>query len=225
MQAGDAPSPQSREALEQLCRTYWYPLYVFVRRQGLPPSDAEDITQGFFGQLLEKSYLKDVNRERGRFRSFLLASIKHFLLNELKHAKRLKRGGGKTIVAIDGLAAESSYHSELCEDESPEQSLDRCWATTVMEAAMDCLQREYVASGKADLHEALSQFLATEPEAGEYDSLAPKLGMNKNALGVAVHRLRRRYGELIRLEVANTVADPLEVEEEMRYLHRVLTGD
>jgi RNA polymerase sigma-70 factor (ECF subfamily) len=223
LQAGDEGSPRASDALEQLCHRYWYPLYVFVRRQGLAPEDAQDITQGFFHQLLSRGYLRSVDPERGRFRSFLLASIKHFLLNEQKRAGRLKRGGGRTILSLDHQDAEVRFRNELGRNESPEHALDRSWATTVMERAMAQLASCYRDEGHAAHFQQLRVFLGREARAGEYDTLAEELGMTKNALGVFVHRMRKRYGDMIRSEVAHTVSDPLEVDAEMRHLHTILS--
>jgi RNA polymerase sigma-70 factor (ECF subfamily) len=224
LQARHQGSRLATRALEELCNTYWYPLYVFVRRQGAGPDDAQDITQGFFGALLEKDFLKDIDPARGRFRSFLLAAIKNYFLNEKKKEKRLKRGGDRIVLSLDGPTAESRFRGEPARDDPPEAALDRSWATTVMELALRQLAVEYESSGRKPLFDALRKFLSGEPEAGEYKLLAERLDMSKSALGVAVHRLRKRYGELIRIEVAKTVAHPFEVDEEMRYLHAVLAG-
>jgi RNA polymerase sigma-70 factor (ECF subfamily) len=218
LRAGDSTSPLALEALEQLCHTYWFPLYVYVRRQGSMPPEAQDTTQGFFEQLIEKEFLKDVDPNKGRFRSFLLAAIKHYILNQRKHAGRLKRGGDRTMVPFDADEAETRFQAATTTEATAERAFDRRWAMTVMELALQRLRDEYRIAGKGPLFQALKKFVAAEAETGEYGELAPGLGLTKNAVGVAVHRLRQRYGELIRAEIANTVAQPLEVEEEMKYL-------
>ena len=223
LQAKAMTSPVASDALEQLCRTYWYPLYVFVRRQGATPADAQDITQGFFGQLLEKNYLKNIDPSLGRFRSFLLAAIKNYFLKEIKKSKRLKRGGAHTFLSLDVPEAESRFQNDGIGDEQPEKALDRTWATTVMELALGRLDEEYESTGRKPLFTAIRKFLTGEPEDGEYERLASEMEMTKSAIGVAVHRLRKRYGELIRNEVSNTVAHSFEVDEEMRYLHSILS--
>jgi RNA polymerase sigma-70 factor (ECF subfamily) len=218
LKAGDGVSPLAAEALEQLCRHYWFPLYVYVRRQGFMPPEAQDITQGFFHQLIEKEFLKDVDPGKGRFRSFLLAAIKHYILNQRKHAGRLKRGGDQVMVPFDAGEAETRFRAEPATESTAERAFDRRWAMTVMELGLQRLGNEFVDAGKEPLFLALKKFVATEAEPGEYGELAPGLGLTKSGVGVAVHRLRQRYGELIRAEIANTVAQPLEVDEEMRYL-------
>jgi RNA polymerase sigma-70 factor (ECF subfamily) len=223
LKAGDGTSPLAFEALEQLCRAYWFPLYVYVRRQGLPPPDAEDLTQGFFEQLIEKEFLKDVDPHKGRFRSFLLAAMKHYVLNHRKHAGRLKRGGDQVMVPFDADLAETRFRVEPAAESTAERAFDRRWAMTVMERGLHRLGEEHREAGKEPLFQALKKFIAAEAAPGDYGDLAPGLGLTKNAVGVAVHRLRQRYGELIRAEIANTVAQPLEIEEEMRYLLGLLT--
>lgn len=218
LKAGDGASPLAAAALEQLCRHYWFPLYVYVRRQGFVPTDAEDLTQGFFHQLIEKEFLKDVDPNKGRFRSFLLAAIKHYVLNQRKHAGRLKRGGDQFMVPFDPNEAETRFRAEPATGSTAERAFDRRWAMTVMELGLQRLGDEYLEAGKEQLFQVLKKFISAEAVPGEYGELAPGLGLTKNAVGVAVHRLRQRYGELIRVEIANTVAQPLEIEEEMRYL-------
>jgi len=223
LKAGDGASPLAFEALEQLCRAYWFPLYVYVRRQGFMPPEAQDVTQGFFEQLIEKEFLKDVDPSKGRFRSFLLAAIKHYVLNQRKHAGRLKRGGDQVMVPFDANEAEMKFRAESAAESTAERAFDRRWAMTVMERGLQRLRDEYRGAGKEPLFQALKKFIAAEAAPGEYGELAPGLGLTKNAVGVAVHRLRQRYGELIRAEIANTVAQPLEIEEELRYLLGLLT--
>jgi RNA polymerase sigma-70 factor (ECF subfamily) len=223
LKAGDGASPLAAGALEQLCRAYWFPLYVYVRRQGFMPPEAQDVTQGFFHQLIEKEFLKDVDPNKGRFRSFLLAAIKHFILNQRKHAGRLKRGGDQVMVPFDPDEAETRFRGEPATESTADRAFDRRWAMTVMELGLQRVADEYREAGKAPLFQALRKFISAEAQPGDYDELAPSLGLTKNAVGVAVHRLRQRYGELIRAEIANTVAQPLEIDEEMRYLLGLLT--
>jgi RNA polymerase sigma-70 factor (ECF subfamily) len=223
LEAGDGSSPLAYAALEELCRAYWFPLYVFVRRQGYDPTEAQDITQGFFERLLAKEFLKDVDPSKGRFRSFLLAAMKHYVLNHRKHAGRLKRGGNLIMVPFNPDQAETLFREEPGSESTAERAFDRRWAMTVMERGLQRLREEYAATGKERLFQTLKKFISAEAAPGEYGELAPGLALTKNAVGVAVHRLRQRYGELIRTEIANTVAQPLEVEEEMRYLLGLLT--
>jgi len=223
LKAGDGASPLAFGALEQLCRAYWFPLYVYVRRQGFMPPEAQDITQGFFHQLIAKEFLKDVDPNKGRFRSFLLAAIKHYILNARKHAGRLKRGGDQIMVPFDAGLAETRFQAEPATESTAERAFDRRWAMTVMELGLQRLHEEHRAVGKEALFQGLKKFISAEAAPGEYGELGPRLGLTKNAVGVAVHRLRHRYGELIRAEIANTVAQPIEVEDEMRYLLGLLT--
>lgn len=223
LNAGRRASPLASDALEQLCRRYWFPLYVYVRRQGFRPPEAQDLTQGFFLQLIEKEFLRDIDPSKGRFRSFLLAALKHYILNQRKHAARLKRGGDLVMVPFDPDEAEARFRAEPATESTAERAFDRRWATTVMELGLRRLQEEYREAGKDQLFQALKKFISAEAAAGEYAELGRRIGMTKNTVGVAVHRLRQRYGELIRAEIANTVAQPVEVEEEMRYLLGLLT--
>ncbi|HAV61168.1 MAG TPA: RNA polymerase subunit sigma-24 [Verrucomicrobiales bacterium] len=223
LRAGDSASPLALDALEQLCRAYWYPLYLYVRRQGLEPPEAQDMTQGFFEQLIEKDFLSDVDPHKGRFRSFLLAALKHFLLNQRKYAGRIKRGGNVPLVSFDAGEAEFRFQAEAPSGTSPERAFDRRWATTVMELSLRKLHEGYRESGKGKVFQVLKNYLSREPGTGEYEEVAEQLGMSRSAVGVAVHRLRQRYGELIRREIAQTVAQPLEIDEEMRYLLDLLS--
>lgn len=225
LHAGRDGSPAAVEAMERLCSRYWYPLYVYVRRQGISPAEAQDITQGFFEQFIARDSLRAVDRAKGKFRSFLLGSMKHYLFNVRRDANRLKRGGGVVPVVYEDGLAEARFVEDGGSEATPEEALDRSWATTVMEVALQALQDEYRTRGKAALFERLKPFLSMVPDEGEYLEVARELGLSKNSVGVAVHRLRQRYGELIRDEVANTVTHPLEVEDEVRYLFRVLTGN
>ena len=223
MQAG-TDSPQAHEALETLCRNYWYPLYAFVRRQGHSPHDAQDLTQAFFARLLEKNYLADVQREKGRFRSFLLASLKHFLANEWDRERALKRGGGRKLIALDEDSAESRYKLEPKDDLSADKIYERRWALTLLDQVLSKLRREFEIDGKLDHFEILKPYLSAGRTSVSYAQAADKLGMNEGAIKVAVHRLRKRYRELLRAEIAQTVATASEVDAEIRYLFAALSG-
>ena len=222
--AGRKSTPQADVALEELCRTYWYPLYAYVRHHGHSREDAEDLTQSFFARFLEKNYLEGLRSEKGKFRAFLLAALNHLLCDERDRARAEKRGGGQPIVSIDETEAEQRYLQVPSRDLAPERVFDRRWALTVLEEALARLRREQLTSGRAQLFEPLSAFLSSEGSHADYDTLAPKLGMSASAVAVAVHRLRQRYRECIRLELAQTVASPEDLDEEMTYLFSVLSG-
>ncbi len=211
-------SPQSAAALETLCRTYWYPLYAYVRHQGESKEDAEDLTQAFFARFLEKNYLEGLRSEKGRFRAFLLAALKHFLANEWDKSRRQKRGGGVTPFALDGQNADTRYHVEPADRLSPDKLYDRAWAVTLLERVITRLRDESTAEGKAKLFDQLKPFLTVGKSAIPYAQAAAGLGLSEGAVRVAVHRLRRRYRELLRAEIAQTLADPAQVEEELRAL-------
>ena len=213
-------SAQSREALETLCRHYWQPLYAFVRRQGHSPQDAQDLTQDFFALLLEKHYLGDVDPQKGKFRSFLLAALKHFLANEWDKRRAQKRGGGKTAVSIDIAAAETSCASALATHESADRLYDRRWAMTLLERTMERLEREHQSKAKA--FERLRPTLVGDRNSIPYAQIARELDSTEGAVKVAVHRLRQRYREILREEIADTVASKSEVEDELRYLFSAL---
>ena len=222
--AGQDASPLAHEALETLCRTYWYPLYAFIRREGHSPHDAQDLTQAFFARFLEKNFLGDVHRERGKFRSFLLASLKHFLANEWNRARAQKRGGGQTIIPLDQETTEGRYHLEPRDELTAEKIYERRWALTLLDRVLGRLRDEFVAGGKTAQFEELKIFLSAGKGSIPYATVAAKLGSTPEAIKVAVHRLRRRYRELLRAEIANTVATPAEVDEEIRYLFRALSA-
>ena len=220
MQAG-TDSPQAHQALETLCGNYWYPLYAYVRRQGHSAHDAQDLTQAFFARLLEKNYLADVQREKGRFRSFLLASLKHFLANEWDREQALKRGGGKRLIALDEDSAESRYKLEPKDDLSADKIYERRWALTLLDQVLAKLRGEFEKDGKLDQFETLKQYLSGGRTSVSYAQAADKLGMNEGAIKVAVHRLRKRYRELLRVGVAQVVAIVFEVEAGVCYLFAV----
>lgn len=220
--AGQDTSAKNAEALERLCRTYWYPLYAFVRRRGYPPHEAQDLTQGFFTRLLDKHYLKAVDRTKGKFRSFLLASLEHFLANEWRRNQAQKRGGKVTFISLDDDSAERQYLQVPGLGLSPEQLFEQQWATALLGQVLARLQAEFVSEGKGEAFECLKIYLTGERE-GAYAEMAAKLQMSEAALKMAVSRLKHRYGALLREEIANTVARPEDVEEELRALFAALT--
>jgi RNA polymerase sigma factor (sigma-70 family) len=222
--AGNSQSPSAAEALEILCRTYWYPLYAFVRRQGHSPHDTEDLLQGFFARFLEKHYLRDVDRAKGRFRSFLLAALKHFLANEWDKAKAVKRGGRVDFLSLEGEAAESRYYEEPASELTPEKLYEQRWAYELLERVMERVQHEFDASGQSSLFEALKVFLLGESQGVSYADVATPQGLSEGALKKRVQRMRQRYQRLLREEIAHTVARPEEVEDEIRYLFSVVGG-
>ncbi len=220
--AGDTQAPEAHEALARLCQTYWYPLYAFVRRQGHSPHDAQDLTQEFFARLLKSHYLAVADRKRGRFRSFLLASVKHFLMHEWEKGRALKRGGGQTFVQFDAQAGEALYGREPADNVTADKIFERRWALTLLEQVLHRLEADYTAGGKGELFAALKPALMGEKSIA-YADVGSRLGMSEGAVKVAVHRLRQRYRELLREEIANTVAGPEEIDEELRYLFSALS--
>jgi len=216
--AGDSQSPQTAQALEKLCRAYWFPLYAFVRRQGWDAYEAQDLTQSFFAHLLEKKALGKVQREKGKFRSFLLASLTNFLNNERDKARRQKRGGGLEVLSLDARQSEERYLSEPAHGESPERLFERQWAHMVVEQVVARLREEFVSPEQAERFNLLKDFLMGDPRHLSYDDAARRLGMSVAAVTSAIHRLRGRFRQLFRLEIANTVDSPGEVDEEIRYL-------
>jgi RNA polymerase sigma-70 factor (ECF subfamily) len=220
--AGSSDSTHARDALEKLCRTYWHPIYSFVRRQGHSPHDAQDLTQEFFARLLAKNYLGAVDRSKGRFRSFLLAALKHFLANEWDKAGAQKRGGHPVLIPINAQSAETSYGLEPVETITAEKIFERRWALTLLEQVLARLRVEYDRDGKAKLFEHLKSTLTGERRSVPYAEIAARLNTNEGAVKVTVHRLRQRYRELLREEIAHTVAGPEQVEEEIRALFSAL---
>ena len=215
---------RAQAALASLCQAYWYPLYSFVRRRGYEAHDAQDLTQEFFARLLEQKWLAQADRERGRFRTFLLAAMGHFLANEWDKARTQKRGGGVQIVPLQLDSAETRYGKEPADPMTPEQGYDRHWALALLEKVLAGLREEHVAAGTEELFDALKPCLVGDSQAQPYAALGARLGMTEGAVKVAMHRLRQRYRQLLREEIAHTVATPDEVNEEMRYLFAVLTG-
>jgi RNA polymerase sigma factor (sigma-70 family) len=209
-------------ALEKLCGRYWYPLYAFIRRRGHGPHDAEDLTQSFFAHLLGKNALGHVDRSKGLFRTFLLAALVNFLNDQHDRRQAIKRGGGTPIISWEELTAEERYKQEPAGSLTPEKLFERRWALTLIEAVLLRLRQEYEAGGKQELFRQLEPCLTGEVSPGFYDEAAVRLAMNPGAVRVALHRLRRRLGELLRSEVAHTVSRPEEVEAEIRNLFAAL---
>jgi RNA polymerase sigma-70 factor (ECF subfamily) len=223
IEAAHCDNTRAREALAQLCQTYWFPLYAYVRRRGYSPEDAEDLTQGFFARLLELNSLAAVRREKGKFRSFLLASLNHYLSDEWDRARAQKRGHGR-VVSLDGAEAETRLSHEPATHDTPERLFEKQWAVTLLESVVRRLQAEHDDAGKGELFLALRFAIVGDKSDVPYSQLAAQTGLTEEALRVTVHRLRRRYRELLRDEIARTVATPGEVEEELRHLFKVLTA-
>jgi RNA polymerase sigma-70 factor (ECF subfamily) len=223
LQAGQEYSPQSAAALENLCCAYWYPIYAYVRRQGHPVEDSQDLTQEFFARLLDHKYLRLADRNRGRFRTFLLTSLKHFLINDWNKAKREKRGGGRQIISLDAEETETRFRAEPADDRSPDKAFERRWAMVLLDRVLDQLQAEFAAARRRQLFEELKPYLTGEENESSYIEIGQRLGMTEANLKVTVHRLRRRYRELLRAEIARTVEDPAGIDEEMRDLFAALS--
>ena len=221
--AGHRDAPQAEVALEELCRAYWYPLYAYIRRQGHSREDAEDLTQAFFARLLEKNYLAGISSDKGKFRAFLLMAVKRFLANEWDRAHRQKRGGGVIPLSLDWQDADQRYQINPVDTLSPDKLYDRAWAVTVLEQVITRLRDESAAEGKARLYEQLKAFLMVGKSDITYAQAAATLELTEGAVRVAVHRLRQRYRELLRQEIAQTLSDPAQVDEEMRALFSALT--
>ncbi len=220
--AAGQQTPEGDIALERLCRTYWYPLYAYVRREGYSPDDAQDLTQGFFAQLLARHSLAHVAPEKGRFRSFLLAAMRHFLSVERERARAIKRGGNAQILSLDAQEAETRYRLEPVDRLDAEKIYEHRWAMTLLEQAVVRLREESAAAGKTELFERLRGFVAGDREV-TCGAAAVELGMSESAVKSAVHRLRERYRELVREEIAHTVANPMEIDSEIRHLKALLS--
>ncbi|MFO1499506.1 MAG: sigma-70 family RNA polymerase sigma factor [Verrucomicrobiota bacterium] len=216
--ARDQDPAQAEAALATLCGSYWFPIYAFVRRRGFSPHDAEDLTQEFFARLIGKKYLDQLASEGGKFRSFLLTALKHFLANEWNHARTQKRGGALQILSWDALDAEHRYTLEPADQTTPEDVFDRRWALVLLNTVMQRLEAEYTAAGKADLFARLQPCITGGRKSVKPEELSAQFGTSAGAVRVAVHRLRRRYGELLREEIARTVGSPDEVDAEIRFL-------
>jgi len=218
LDAGRNETTRGHNALATLCETYWYPLYAYVRRQGYSPADAEDLTQGFFARLLESESLANVSPEKGKFRTFLLVALKRFLANEWHRANSQKRGGGSFRVPLQGHTAETRYIAEPVERLTAEKLYERRWALTLLDCVLARLGEEFQAVGKKEHFKKLKPYLMAEKGAIPYAEASAVLGMNEGAIKVAVHRLRRRFREIFREEVAHTVMKPEEIDDEIRYL-------
>lgn len=222
LEAADSDQENQTLALAELCQAYWFPLYAFVRRKGIGRSEAEDMTQAFFTELLEKNRLAHAEPSRGRFRSFLLASMNNFIAKQWRAEKTLKRGGGQTVLAIDYDDADQRYATMPVDDVTPEKIFELNWALSVLENTIERVRQQYQETGKGELFESLKGFL-TSGDAVPYEVLAEETGMKVGALKVAAHRLRQRYGQQLRLQIAKTIADPEQVDEELRLLFSALS--
>jgi len=215
-------SPAAQEALEKLCRTYWRPIFAFLRRQGFAPTEAEDITQGFFAELLERRSLSAVRKEKGRLRSFLLGGVKYFLANEERRAMAIKRGKGQRPIPLDEFRGDDRMEIDPADPLTAEMIYERRWALTVLERVLSRLKDEYRAAGNAGLFDSLKELLPDEPGSPSQAEIATRLGMTENAVRQAFYRFRQRYQSLLREEIANTVATPGDIEDELRHLIAVL---
>lgn len=222
LRAGRTDAPGSAEALETLCRAYWFPLYAFARREGCAPEEAQDATQEFFTRLFARNYLQTADPDRGRFRSFLLASFKHMMANERRDAARLKRGGGAAVFSLEALHPEERYALEPAHALTAERVFERRWAEAVLVRTLDRLEAEY--AERAMRFEELKVFLVGEKGSAPFAEVAARLGVGEGALKLVVYRMRRRYASIFREEIARTVGEPAEVEEEIRHVFAVLAG-
>jgi len=223
LDAGIGDLERSAPALQRLCSIYWYPVYAFIRRRGSDVHEAEDLTQSFFAHVLEADMLQRANQDKGRFRSFLLGALTNFLNNESDKQRTLKRGGRSQVLSWDEAKAEGLLREEPAVELTPERSFDRRWAFALVEHVLATLRREYLSPGNIRLQARLEPFLTQEIPPGSYTRLSSELGMNPSALKVALHRLRRRFGELLRREVSQTVVDAASLDEELRYLLSVIS--
>jgi RNA polymerase sigma factor (sigma-70 family) len=215
-------SPAAQEALEKLCRTYWRPIFAFLRRQGLPPEEAEDITQGFFAQLLERRKFSALRKEKGRLRSFLLGALKYFVADEQRRAMAIKRGKGQRLIPLEELRAGERIDIEPSDPMTAEMIYERRWALTVLERVLSRLKDEYAAAGNTALFDALKELLPDEPGSPSQAEIAARLGMTENAIRQAFYRFRQRYQSILREEIAHTVATPADIEDELRHLIAVI---
>ncbi len=216
--AGKKNLPEAQRALEELCKTYWFPLYAFARRRGHNKQDAEDLTQAFFAKLLEKNFLANLDSDKGKFRAFLLASLKHFLANEWDKSQAQKRGGGEVHLSLDWQTADTKFQVAATAEPSPDKAFDREWALALLAKVIERLQKECEADGKLKLFEQLKIFLTAGKGESAQSEVAKTLGMEEVAVRVAIHRLRKRYRVLLRDEISQTLADPAQVNDEMRAL-------
>jgi RNA polymerase sigma-70 factor (ECF subfamily) len=222
LEAGEDGSPSATAAMERLCRAYWYPLYAYVRRAGYSTEDAQDLTQDFFARLLAKKYLALADRSRGKFRSFLLTSLKNHLANDYHRRARAKRGGGAQIVWLDGPAGEARFAAEPADPNSPETLYERRWALTLLETSLGRLREEYRIQGRGAVYDALKDYVWGEKNAATYAEIGAQLGLTEEVVKKVVQRLRQRLRALLRDEIGQTVATVGEVEDEMRHIVQVL---
>jgi RNA polymerase sigma-70 factor (ECF subfamily) len=215
-------SPAAQEALEKLCRTYWRPIYTFLRRQGIGPEEAQDLTQGFFALLLERRDLRAVRKEKGRLRSYLLTALKHFVADEHRRATAIKRGKGEQLIPLEELRTEEQSGMEPADPLTAERIYERRWASTLLDRVLSRLEAQYRARGKTALFDSFNQLLGDEPGAPSHADIAARLGMTENAVSQAFHRFRQSYQSVLREEIAQTVATPADIESELRYLIAVL---
>lgn len=220
--AGVRSSPEAAVALEALCRSYWYPIYAYIRRRGCQQAEAQDLTQGFFAMLLQRDDLRKADLQKGRFRSFLLTALKHFLTNEQQKAKARKRGGGKPVLSFDFDSAETKAELHPAETTTPESVFNRHWALTLLENVQSTLAQEMVAAERGGLSEEMKPHLIGNPDAGKYADLGQRLGMSEAAVKMAMSRLRRRFRELLRREISQTVSSDEEIDDEIRELFDAL---
>jgi RNA polymerase sigma-70 factor (ECF subfamily) len=216
--AGRPDSPEAQAALEKLCGAYWYPVYSYVRQEGYSPEDAQDLTQGFFSRVLEKNYFGQANRQKGKFRSFFLAALKHYLSNERDRSRRIKRGGRFEFISWDETEAEERYTREMAHELTPQKVFEQNWALTLLETVLDNLRAEYAALGKARTFDALQGCLSGEEDSAAVTAAAERLNLRRGAVRMAVLRLRRRYTQLLRFEIAQTVRTPEQIDDEIRHL-------
>jgi RNA polymerase sigma-70 factor (ECF subfamily) len=220
--ARDGDSPGASEALNDLCRAYWPPLYSYIRRQGHGVVEAQDLTQEFFARLLERDYLARLDQQRGKFRSFLLAFVKHFLSEQREKAGAQKRGGGKALLSLDAGEGEEGYLSEPADELTPEQIFERRWVQTLLQRAFDRLAVEYAMADKSALFEALKDFQPRQPGSLTFAQIGARLGTTEAAVKSAMQRMRQRHREILRAEIAQTVTSAKEVEEEVRHMRKVM---
>ena len=224
LRAGNQHSPESASSLEKLCCVYWHPLYGYVRRQGKNPHDAQDLTQEFFSCLLASHSLGAVHPSKGRFRSFLIAALNHFLANDWKQARRQKRGGDHTHFSLDAATAEDRFQHELPDHFTPDKAFERRWAETLLQTVLDRLRAEWEPDGAPRHFDEMKAFLIEGKDAATFAEVAGRLGVTEASLKWSVHKLRGRYGEIFREEIASTVSHPDEVEDEIRHLFAVMAG-
>jgi RNA polymerase sigma-70 factor (ECF subfamily) len=224
LEAGEQSSPQSEMALTRLCKTYWLPVYAFIRKRGHSPEQAQDLTQAFFANFLEKQHVTKANRDRGRFRCFLMTSVENFLRNENDRARAQKRGGGRQLLSLDEQDAEARYLCEPTAESDPAKAFEQRWAATLLETVLTRLQAEFGATGRTELFEALQAHLWGDADSTPYPELAERFGLTLANVKVTAHRLRQRYRELLREEIAHTVALPGQIDDELRHLMQVVSG-